>query len=297
MAQEIAELTTLFADVSGSTQLYEKIGDAQARTELAKCLALLTECIHGYGGTVIKTIGDEVMCTLPGADAGIEAACAMQQTISDTYEYSAAPLAIRIGFHAGQVIKENGDVFGDAVNVAARMAGMAKSGQIITTKETSDLLSPANRDKTRVIARTMVKGKQEPMEICEVIWQEQDLTVMPGAFYDAAKPEASARLVLEYMGKEMVLGEEMSSVMIGRGAQNGLVVASPLASRVHAKIEYRNGKFMLGDQSTNGTFLSGDDGTKLVLHREESPLTGSGKIGLGQTVEKDEAGAVVYRCG
>ena len=294
MAGETAELTTLFADVSGSTQLYEKIGDAAAREELHKCLDLLMAEIRRFGGEIIKTIGDEIMCTLPTADAAVEAACAMQQLMSDSYYDSAAPLSIRIGLHGGTVIKEAGDVFGDAVNVAARMTALAKSGQIITTKETADTLTPFNQDKTRLIfERTMVKGKNEPIDVYEVIWQEQDLTVMPDVLMGGAE-SAPTQLQLYCGDKQVTLGEGKPSMVMGRGAQNDLMVPSPLASRVHAKIEFRYGKFVLIDQSTNGTFITTDSGDQLVLRREESPLKGNGFIRLGKAVEQGAEDLIRY---
>ena len=162
MAPKTTNLTILFADISGSTRLYEVLGDAPARAKVANCLQMLTEATQRHGGTVIKTIGDEIMCTFPSAENACNAACEMHELVEDdiTEQTAAGPvsLAIRIGIHHGPAILEGGDVFGDAVNVAARMASMSKAGQIITTQMTIDELSPVLKASSRFIDRAPVKG-------------------------------------------------------------------------------------------------------------------------------------------
>ena len=131
-----AQLAVLFADVVGSTRLYETFGDDQAKRMIDECLDLLRGVIQQYGGRVIKTIGDEVMCVLPSADSGCLAATDMHHKIMALPMVAKVKRSIRIGFHFGPVIEENNDVFGDTVNLAARMAGLAKGMQIITTGAT-----------------------------------------------------------------------------------------------------------------------------------------------------------------
>ena len=119
------QLAVLFADVSGSTQMYETLGDVRARAIVARCVADMTAATRRHGGALIKTIGDEVMTTFPNAADAAEAACEMQETITGQM-VEGRPLAIRIGFHFGPVLSEETDVFGDAVNLAARLANEAK---------------------------------------------------------------------------------------------------------------------------------------------------------------------------
>ena len=152
MARKSATLSIVFADISGSTRLYEVLGDAVARELVSECLGLMSEQIDKYSGTVIKTIGDEIMCTFPTADQATEASMGMQEGVTedlpDRNPNTPSTLTIRVGLHHGSAILESGDVFGDAVNVAARMAGLAKGGQIITTKETAEQLTPVLRSST-----------------------------------------------------------------------------------------------------------------------------------------------------
>lgn len=118
----------LFADVAGSTKLYEALGDKLAKKLVDEVLAALTIITRRHGGRVIKTIGDEAMCVFASAERGFYAAIDIQQKIDTVPVVSGSKRRIRIGFHAGPVIEEKGDVFGDTVNTAARMSGLARHG-------------------------------------------------------------------------------------------------------------------------------------------------------------------------
>ena len=118
--------TVLFADVAGSTKLYDALGDTQAKAMVDECIGIMRAVVAQYGGRVIKTIGDEVMCVLPHADTGVLAGTDMQTRVAALPIVSDVKRAIRVGFPFGPVIEENNDVFGDTVNLAARMAGLDK---------------------------------------------------------------------------------------------------------------------------------------------------------------------------
>src|SRR6185503_16021657 len=163
-----------------------------------------------------------VMCVFPGAERGFLAAMDMQTLVNALLVTKGVKRMIRVGFHAGPVIEEKGDVFGDTVNVAARMAGLAKGMQIMTTRTTVDALPPALRASTRQIASLSVKGKEEDLAVCEVLWQEgDDLTMAAGA----TAAEIRFELVLRHGAKEIVLGDERKAAMMGRDASADVVVA------------------------------------------------------------------------
>ena len=296
MAPKTTNLTIMFADISGSTRLYEVLGDAPARAKVASCLQMLTAVTERHGGTVIKTIGDELMCTFPRAEAAVAAACDMHETLEDdiTEQTASGPvsLAIRIGLHHGPAILEAGDVFGDAVNVAARMASMSKAGQIITTQTTVESLPPILKASTRFIDRAPVKGKKETMDIFEVLWQQEDVTrtstgVIP-------EPLQRARLSLTYHNLSVVLDDERPQVVLGRSQSADIPVAEALASRQHVRLEFRRGKFFIIDQSTNGTYVLNGD-AEAFLRREEMPLAGSGKISLGRSFAENPQEVVHFK--
>ena len=290
MARTTANLAIVFADISGSTRLYETLGDAVARELVSQCLDLMSEQITKYDGTVIKTIGDEIMCTFPTAERATESSMGMQEAITedlpDMNPNTPSTMTISIGLHFGSAILEGGDVFGDAVNVAARMAGLAKGGQIITTQQTAEELAPILRSQTRHLDRITVKGKSDLIDIFEVIWQPEDVTRI--ATNVIKKETKSVSLKLVYHDKVMRLDETSGTVILGRGKKADMVVNDTMASREHARIECRRDKFVLTDQSTNGTYVMTADGPA-YLRREETTLTGEGKISFGREIaEADE---------
>lgn len=279
----------MFADVAGSTRLYEKIGDRAAREAISQLLERMTAVAQRYSGVLVKTIGDEILVRFPTAERATSAAISMQEELAaDTT--SAVKLQMRMGLQWGPVILESGDVFGDAVNVAARMSAIARAGQIITTRETVSSLPEAMVARTRLFDTTQVKGKQDSLVIYEVLWEEEGnatvfiATTAPGI----SKPEALPSLELRYQEQSQKL-DMGGSLSIGRADSCEFIVASPLASRVHAKIESRRGKFVFIDQSTNGSYVRSEDGNVVYLRREELPLWGSGAISLGGDFGEDSS--------
>ena len=284
-------LTVLFADVSGSTKLYDALGDSQAKAMVDECIAIMRAVVAQYGGRVIKTIGDEVMCVLPHADTGLLAATDMQTKVTALPIVSHVKRSIRVGFHFGSVIQEHNDVFGDTVNLAARMAGLAKGQQIITTLGTVQQMAPILRASTRRIAALAVKGKGDDVEVYEVIWQAgEELTMATPSLVPAAR---NVDLVLQYAGVPTGLTQANSAIVVGRDASCQMVVPDRMASRQHARIERRRDKFILIDQSTNGTFVEFDGEAEMVLRREEVMLRGKGRIALGHSVS-GLAGETIY---
>ena len=219
----------------------------------------------------------------------------MQEGITGQMVVEGRPLAIRVGFHFGPTLLEDADVFGDAVNLAARMTSQAKSGQILTTGATVEHLTGPRRNSCRQIDLTQVKGKREEIAIYEVLWQAEDATIMRAPW--ATQQRAGGRLVLIAAGTRLELGEGQPSLTIGRGEQNDLVVHQPVVSRLHARVEYRNGRFVLTDLSANGTYVAADGGGGSYVHRDSQELTGSGTLGLGEAISPGSLVAVRYEPG
>lgn len=296
MLQPPPSLAILFADISGSTRLYDTLGDKVALEKIDQCLTLLGKIAKRHGGDTIKTIGDEILCAFPTAAEAVKAAAAMQQELAEQVAIGNSTLHIRIGLHFGEVIREGGDVFGDAVNIAARMAGLAAADQIMTTRITADSLPPALRSSIRYLGQTTVKGKREDIQICEVIWKvDAELTMMPTSLPTLMHLGHTATLALSHAGQQLKLATQQPTAVIGRDRECDIAVDDPLASRRHARIELRNGKFILIDQSTNGTYLN-QGGKTSFLHREELPLTGSGVFSLGHEVAANSPDAIHYAC-
>ena len=289
------QMAVLFADIAGSTKLYDTLGDAQAKLLVDECLAVMFGVVKQYAGRVIKTIGDEVMCVLASADNGCLAAMDMQLRINALPAAGPIKRAIRVGFHFGPVIEENNDVFGDTVNLAARMAGLAKGGQIVTTAVTADRLSPTLRSSTRRIAALAVKGKGDEVEVCDVIWQAgDDVTMMTPSLAASAR---QVELDLQHGAIRLTLTPAHGGIVLGRDLACEMVVGGHMASRQHARIERRRDKFFLIDQSTNGTFVAFAGEPEIILRREEVMLRAQGRIALGHSVDEliDEVISFVLR--
>ena len=284
------ELAILFADVVGSTMLYEKLGDAKAREMVGICIEAMKGATEQHGGTVIKTMGDEVMSTFPTADQAVNAANQMQRAISQHpgLQNELAHVAIRIGCHFGPVVLENRDVFGAAVHTANRMTSQAKAGQVMTTITMVEKLSPDWRAAVRQIDVATLKGRSHEVALYEVLWQTEDVTSMLPAIALANREQVRPRrLRLRFQGDEIVLDDSRNLVTIGRADDNDIIIKGNLISRLHARIEANKQRFMLIDQSTNGTFVHAASGDEQFIRRDAMPIMGEGFIGLGRAPEPD----------
>lgn len=292
------EVAVLFADVVGSTRLFEVLGDLPARDMIVACLEVMRSATERNRGTVIKTIGDEVLAIFPTANDAVNAAAEMQHDISvhPGLSVQGQHVAIRIGCHFGPVVLEKRDIFGASVHTANRMTSQAKAGQIILTADTVARLSAEWRAMTRQIDTTPVRGRSEEIELFEVLWQQEDATSMlPSIEVDARTGHRSKRVRLRYQGREFVLGEGRESVTLGRSDENDIVVKGSLISRIHARVEMARNKVLLVDQSTNGSFVTTQDGKEAFVRRDSVALAGSGAIGLGKLPEPNAADAILYR--
>lgn len=270
----------LFADISGSTSIYEQMGDAAAKRMVDACLMQIARSASNQQGLVVKTIGDELMLRFPTADQAAAAAIAIQANNIK----QKSPFRLRIGFHFGPVILDTSDVFGDAVNTAARLAQMAHDGQILTSEETVHRLNPRHQAVARNFDYDKLRGKSQATQIFELMWESsREVTrAVAGRGVISTQPQAYARtLHLSVNSRTHAFSLQDVPATIGRDAGCALTIASQFASRVHANIEYRRDKFVLLDRSTNGTFVTSDGGKEVFLKGESLPLSGRGIISLG----------------
>lgn len=270
----------LFADVSGSTKLYERLGDSEALRAVDRCIKRMERAIDGFRGRMVKTIGDEVMATFETAEAAFQAAVEMQQRVTDLPPVSGVKLTIRVGFHYGHAIEENNDIFGDTVNTAARIVGLAKAEQILTSKQTIDELPNLLKESTRDLEQLSVKGKADGVHVFEVFWHEtEELTMKANSLLYSQPP--AVKLCVRYRGRAYLLDDKNPGITLGRDQSNDLVIEDRKSSRQHARIERRGDKFVYVDQSTNGSYVAIAGEREMLLRREEIALRGSGKICFG----------------
>lgn len=288
-------LCVLFADVSGSTRLFEQRGDIEARRLIAGLLEALSAICRAHDGRVVKTIGDEILCAIPRPGDGIDAAVAMQRHVAADATCLAHHLAIRIGLHFGDCLVEgDGDVYGDAVNTAARMAKLAGRGQVVTTAATAHGL---RRVPLRALGTAQVAGKLQPIDVVDIVWQENPggMTTVQSAL-GIAVPAADSRLVLEYRGRSLEVAPGSPPLTLGREPGNALVIDADCVSRSHAVIDFQRGHYVLTDRSTNGSFLRIDGDDEQRLHRDEAKLRRSGVISLGVGSALNADQLIFFRC-
>jgi len=299
MTKESINLAVLFSDIAKSTQLYDQLGDKVANTIIRDCISILSKVTFRFNGKVIKSIGDEILCTFQNPNTAVHAGRAMHEAI-DQLQYRDNPdfssPNIYVGIHHGPVIEEGGDVFGDTVNVAARLVSIAKQRQIIVSEQTVKLLSEELSSTTKYIDKVTFKGKSGVVNIYEVVWEKEDMTVIlsksSGTFIKDIISGIS--LILSYNNNITTVEQNRPVVTLGRQSHNDIIVCDSPVSRSHARVEYRRGKFLIIDQSTNGTYIHEDGKKTISLKQIEMPLNGSGIISLGKKPEPDSSFAIHY---
>jgi adenylate cyclase len=271
----------MFADIVVSTRMYEIMGDEVAEALISSTLTQLSVFVTQSGGDIIKTIGDEIMCRFPQATNAIAAAKDMHTYLSG----KSAPsrdykISIRVGAHHGAIIENNGDIFGDTVNIAARVSSIARGGKTMITRYTHDQLPKACQERCQHFTRTTIKGKEQAIDVFDVVWEQtEELTqIISNHVANASKNT----LTIEYGDSIIHMSlNTITSTLIGRGQDCDLVIPSTHASREHCRIEYNRGKFILNDNSANGSYVKHNQ-TELFFHQERTPLSGEGTISLGE---------------
>lgn len=282
----------LFVDISGSTALYETLGDHEAHSRIDQRLRLLQRAATEHGGQVIKSMGDGLMCAFKDAEAALHASHAMQLTMFASQ--SGLALGIHVGCHFGAVLENEGDIYGDSVNVAARIVGIAKTGQVIATREIVDCLSPHLQDQMRPLGEVSVKGRREPVQILEYVWERSpELTTI--RTIDSI-PRIS-RLRLRWAGNERALdASKPDPITLGRDGASVIVIGDREASRQHARIERRPDRFVLTDHSSNGTYVLVENESEVWVRREEFVLRGRGRFSLGRPTSDPNVTLVEFSC-
>jgi class 3 adenylate cyclase len=290
---QTAERAILFADVTDSTTIYESLGDARALGLIDRLLQGLQADVVRAGGTVIKHLGDGIVCVFVDPGAAARTACDMQKAVAARDPEASRKLAIKVAFTFGPVVLAGDDVFGDTVNVCARLASIANSEQVLTNEQTLDALPPELRQRCRMLFPVRLKGRQETVTAYEMLWRA-DLDLTEANVMRAR--DVDTELKLAYAGTAVSIARDAGEVRLGRDKANDVVVTSNLASRFHARILPRGGHFVLADTSSNGTYLLADSGGReIVLRREEAVLGERGWIGLGRTASEHGEHALRFR--
>lgn len=280
----------MFADIGGSTRLYEQVGDVEAHRLVAQSLQRMELAITESKGTLLRTVGDAALASFEHCDDAFDAALSIQEL------HCESKLSVRIGFHFGPVISDKGDVYGHAVNIAARISSLANLDEITTTEDCVRMLSPHLQQRAALLDFINVKGIADPLAVYRLFWRPQDesATAIQTAVSLSIRNPTNVQLSLTYRGRTFDINNINPIATIGRTADNTMAVENDCVSRNHAVIELVQGKFILKDQSTNGTYLVKENQSAVFVRRESITIDSHGIIGAGWMPVTDDPHAIYF---
>ena len=289
---QIVERTVLFADLRGSTSMYETLGNTDATAVVTQSVALLARIVSVHEGQVVKTLGDGLMAVFVAPSSAVAAADDMHESLERigtpgqpgvSTGIRMAPLKLQVGLAQGEVIEMSGDLFGDAVNVAARLLDHAGDNETLATSNVVEGLDDWIRSRFRSLDRLQLRGRVEPVHVhlFEAVRRFGDTAVT--AFGDIAPsmPEPEG-IRLTWVDQSRIYAGTSLPVVLGRSPQATYIIDDNRVSRSHARIDWHGGTFQLVDLSYNGTYVRFDHDPEIIsLRRGACTLHGSGMIGLG----------------
>ncbi|MFO1387885.1 FHA domain-containing protein [Cellvibrio sp.] len=287
----------MFADVSGSSALYKQLGNQEAKAIVDDAVSHMAATTIVHDGVVVKTIGDEVMARFDSAATACRVAIAIQQRSSR--EFADLGLGIRIGIAFGDTVITPTDAFGETVNDAAFVAHIARANQIVLTQGVIDQLDATLMQQCQLFDRVNIKGDNQKTIIYRLAWetsQHNDLSTRVMPVLDVTRYVSTFELTLRMGDKVISILPDQTPYSIGRDFNKvHLHLDSSVCSREHCHIEFRRGKYVLVDHSTNGTYVHEENKTPIYLRREEAPLQGGGVISIGQQVDSKNPWLIHYQ--
>jgi adenylate cyclase len=294
MARTLEEKAVLFADISESSALYQKLGNTAARAIVNACVDTMSAVIPRYGGAIVKTLGDAVLCVFPTADLAVLAAGELQSIVTGSRPGD-HPVGIHVGLHYGPVLLEENDVFGETVNIAAYLTAVAMRDQILTTEGTEHALSSALKSKVRPVFQTILKGAERESIVYQVLWKTDNAEVTQLNLHSSRVIPGDTGSLLVTLGEERIrIDRWRPGVTIGRGQDCDLVVADRYASREHLTIRLMRTRFHLIDHSINGTFVTFRDSEEEHVLRGELALNRSGELRVGRSSTENPAEVIGF---
>ena len=290
----MTEVTVVFADLTGSTGVFESLGNAKATQAITRLTQWIGDVCSAQHGLVVKNLGDGVlMVFVENADA-IEAVTEMQRAHTQRIKNWPEKLKmhLQVGMARGEVIEQDGDFFGDAVNVASRLSDLSGPDQILGTDVVINQLPPDSLVRFRSLGAMDLRGRNESCMVYRVEWQNEvmsDFFTVPASL--SASPFAKSipqrgAIALSWLDLEASFTSSDLPIHLGRFAEAQFVVNDPRVSRLHAKVTWRAGKFYLEDVSSYGTWVRFAGGNAIVaLRRQECVLLVEGDIALGAPFE------------
>lgn len=167
-APAVPRLAIMFTDIAGSTAAFERLGDAAGLALVRTHDRVVREWVARCDGTIMKHTGDGILGAFPSVDAALDCARAIQRAFArHTQRNPRRPLRVRIGINVGVTLADSGDLFGTAVNTAARVCARAKGGEILITEAVYDL-ADRTAGRCRARGRVTLRGLRTPIRLYEV---------------------------------------------------------------------------------------------------------------------------------
>lgn len=276
--------TVVFADLSGSTALYETWGNVRATAEVTRLTQWICEVVQAHGGRVVKKLGDGVLGVFSQAAQAVAGAAQLQRSLPHA---GSNGMQMRVGVASGEVLEVDGDTYGDAVNVASRLCERAGVREIWTTDVTAVDAGAVPRIQFRKLGVFEMRGKAEPLVVYLADWHEDepsDSLTVQAALTTAIAPLDSGlgSLKLSWFGEVRQFSSTETPLHVGRSQDAQLCINDPRVSRLHIRIDWRSSGFMLTDLSSFGTWVRFDgSNTEVPLRRDACLLHGAGQIALG----------------
>jgi adenylate cyclase len=288
------ERAILLADVSGSTPLYQRYGDAEASRMVFECVDGMQRIATEHGGEFVRSKGDDVLCLFESADQAVV-------TARDILEHGAkGEVSVHAGLHWGTVLWRGEELFGNAVNVAARLGSQAKENEVLISKELVSHASPHETSDLRSMGTITLRGTDAPTEIFAMLAQNEDDGVTSlmsqSTLFNVKQRETVAKTTLRLSYENWVQDiPEGHGLKIGRSVQCELVMPVAWVSRVHATIDVRGGIVEFKDSSSAGCTLTIGAHPEFFVRRQTVALTGSGVIELGSNAAGDDRPKISFQ--
>jgi len=290
----MAEVTVVFADLTGSTGVFESLGNAKATQAITRLTQWIGKVSQAYRGHVVKYLGDGVLVVFPDNADAVDAVTELQRVHSDRIRNWPDPLKMRLqmGVARGEIVEQNGDCFGDAVNLASRLSDLSGPDQILATDAVIQDLPSDTLVRSRSLGALEIRGRTEACLVHRIEWQSELMSesfTVPASLSAPAPVQPAAALALielSWLDVNTAFSSTELPIFLGRDQDAHFVVQDPRVSRKHARIEWRAGKFYLEDVSSYGTWVRFSDGAAVVaLRRQECVLLLEGEIALGAPFE------------
>jgi adenylate cyclase len=294
MLRIAATQSILVATVCELSRIQKILDGNQFRFVIGELFCDLSGIARNFDGETTQTTEDKLMLAFGSADNAVVAAATMHQFVA-THPQPMLPeapyigLEIRIG--TGTVLREDGRLSGDAVQWAMHTTATCTPHRTLVSDTTVQYLSRKYKDRVHFLGRWSSKVGHKLQNVFEYVGDDEDTTLAQELMHTPARMEA---LDIMHGPVVMTVDTHCPVVRIGRLAENDLILCYPRVSRKHAKIENRQGKFVLVDTSSNGTYVKIGDLDTIHVLQDEILLIGKGTISPGRIAASSSPGAIHF---